>query len=619
LKKFGLLIIIVCVLIAEISFRNLWLAPMEDNYIDLWHQLADVRSGPPASVVIVSVDQPSLEAFPDDPLVFWGPHFAKAIARLREAGAIAVGMDFLFAINSESWLQKLNLPQSDIGRTYEIPMREQLSSGQVVLVGQAKKNHLGEDEVFLPVVDYLYAMPEGPGSVGLANLFQDDDGVVRHFISTLFDDGRKPDLCLGAELARRFFDHAGKDSAASLDSLTRQISYLGPPGTIPRLSFYDLLFAEEQDWARIVQQVKDKVIIISVEQDSFNDLHLTPYSRRWLFDSTIAMMSGAEIHANIAETIIRGNSPQPLGTFVRLAWLAVATCLATVIFLRLGSLTGLLAFLALCLLGGGFAYSLFLKALIVPLANLQFVLGLCYLVCLGSKLTGEERYRKKIQQTMGPYVSKDVMTELMSRDRLPALGGETMEVSALFSDIRGFTTISEKLAPHEVVEILNTYYSRICDIITDQGGIVDKFIGDAVMAIFGAPVSHPDHARRCLLAGLAMNKEAVEFQSWLHQRFPDRQLPDFRIGVGMHTGEAVIGNIGSSQRMEYTAIGDTINVASRLEGLCKKFSWSMIASQECVRAAGDGIEVGGTETVVPTGRTGGIVIYEIKEIKMETR
>ena len=134
MRQFCLLIILLCCLLGEVSFRNHWLAPLEKSYTDLWHQLAGDLSASEANVVIVPVDQPALDAFPDDPLVFWGPHFAKAIARLRQAGAVAVGMDFLFAINAESWLQKLNVPASDIGRTYEIPMREQLNSGQVVLV-----------------------------------------------------------------------------------------------------------------------------------------------------------------------------------------------------------------------------------------------------------------------------------------------------------------------------------------------------------------------------------------------------------------------------------------------------------------------------------------------------
>ena len=136
------------------------------------------------------------------------------------------------------------------------------------------------------------------------------------------------------------------------------------------------------------------------------------------------------------------------------------------------------------------------------------------------------------------------------------LGGETVPVTVMFSDIRNFTTISEKLAAHEVVEMLNAYFTKACEPILAEGGTVDKYIGDAVMAVFGSPVRHADHARRAVRAAVGMAQAAREFREWMLSRFPDRGLPEFGIGVGLYTGEAVIGDIGTPKRKEFTAIGE---------------------------------------------------------------
>jgi adenylate cyclase len=167
------------------------------------------------------------------------------------------------------------------------------------------------------------------------------------------------------------------------------------------------------------------------------------------------------------------------------------------------------------------------------------------------------------------------------------------------------------LSAHEVVEMLNAYFSLICDPILEHGGTVDKFIGDAVMAVFGAPAPQPDHARRALSTALAMAARAEEFQAWMAQRFPEKGLPQFHIGIGVHSGEAVVGNIGSLKRLEYTAIGDTVNIASRLESLTKELGWTIIASAQAVEAAGPGVKTGATQESRLKGREELVQIHEI--------
>ncbi len=204
-----------------------------------------------------------------------------------------------------------------------------------------------------------------------------------------------------------------------------------------------------------------------------------------------------------------------------------------------------------------------------------------------------------------------MVEKLLATGKIPDLGGEALTVTVLFSDIRNFTTMSESLSPHEVVEMLNTYLSRVCEPIMAWGGTVDKFIGDAVMALFGAPAWAPDHARRAIAAALDMAAAVKEFRVWVAKRFAGRGLPEFAIGVGLHTGEAVLGNVGSPRRFEFTAIGDTVNTASRLEGLSKALGWTIVASAATVAAAGPGVVTGGRQELRVKGRQEPVAVLEV--------
>jgi adenylate cyclase len=211
----------------------------------------------------------------------------------------------------------------------------------------------------------------------------------------------------------------------------------------------------------------------------------------------------------------------------------------------------------------------------------------------------------------GNYVSDEVVDMLISEGRKVNLGGEQVNVTILFSDIRNFTTISEKLQATEVVEMLNAYFSRVTVPILEQGGNVNKYIGDAVMAVFGSPVHYSDHPRRALIAALEMVRQAEDFRRWMEERFPGRGLPPFAIGVGIHTGDAVMGNIGSVKRLEFTAIGDTVNAASRLEGVTKEMECALVASRQTVQAAGEGVLTGKHENIMVKGKAEPMEVYEI--------
>jgi len=620
------LIILFSVIAAEASYRMGWADLVEHAYSDLWHRQSGVRHVP-QHVVLVVMDDQTLDLYNDDPLAFWTPHIAKGIAVLRAAGATIIGLDFLYKISPTAWLNKMSLPGNDISRTYDAPFLNEISSGQMVMVG----SHLGAENFLLPHTDYLLAIPDANLShgIGLADLMADNDGIIRNFVTAQRMQEAPPEeaqglprLNLGALLAVRATQQDPLAYSWQLGGRAIQrsdqvlsIGYAGPPGTVPRISLGRLL----QDGASndpAVQALKGKVVIIGGEFQGMNDWHSTPYTTK-LFGGSGNLMTGPEVQANIVETLLSGKQNQPLPMAARLAYFVLAIGLAVLVYQRSTPWHGLLMFLGLSVLAALFAYLLFQQYIMAPVASLQVGLLAGYVASYGKRLTSEERSRARVTQIFGRYVSTEVVDMLLRAKEMPDLGGESINVSILFSDIRNFTTISEKLNAHEVVEMLNTYFEKACAAVLAEGGTIDKFIGDAIMVQFGSPVRYPDHALRAVRAALVMQQAATEFQGWMAQRFAGRDLPPFAIGIGIHSGEAVIGNIGSSQRIEYTAIGDTVNTASRLEGVTKNMGCSIVISQETLTATGGKVQTGKHESMQVKGRAQAVDVYEVIGIKNE--
>jgi len=384
------------------------------------------------------------------------------------------------------------------------------------------------------------------------------------------------------------------------------IGYAGPPGTIPTLSMVRLLAPNALDDPK-VKAVRGKVAIIAANNAGTSDRHFTPYSR----GANADQMAGGEIHANIVETILSGRYPKPLTLGQEIAYVSFFMAFAAWLFLRFSVGGGAALMPVLLAAVAPPAYLAFQADTVLPVAEVQSGLIAAFLLTFVLRLTGEERERSRMRQIFGRYVADDVVNVLLAEDRKLDLAGEMKQVTVLFSDIRGFTTLSEKLTAHEVVEMLNAYFTRVCEPILAEGGTLDKYIGDAVMAVFGSTVSYPDHARRGLKAAIGMQKEAEGFKDWMLKRFPDRGLGEFRIGVGLYTGEALVGNIGAPKRLEFATIGDTVNAASRLEGVTKEMKVVIAAAETTVKAAGDGVKVGKIETMTVKGRAEPIRVYEI--------
>jgi len=233
-------------------------------------------------------------------------------------------------------------------------------------------------------------------------------------------------------------------------------------------------------------------------------------------------------------------------------------------------------------------------------------------VSVFSDLT-EIKKREFLQDTLTRYVTKQVVELILDHPESIILDGEEREATVFFSDIRGFTTLSERMRPKDLVAMLREYFTLMVDAVFQYQGTVDKFIGDALMAIFGAPTPQPDHAERAVRTALEMKRMLIGFNQ---ERVSVGQDP-IRIGVGINTGHAVVGNIGSVQRLEYTAIGDAVNLASRLEGINKQYGTEIIISESTFRQLPDSILVRELDDVRVKGKHEPSKIYEVIGVQGE--
>ena len=244
---------------------------------------------------------------------------------------------------------------------------------------------------------------------------------------------------------------------------------------------------------------------------------------------------------------------------------------------------------------------------IIPLLTTFLIQLLAMLFGYSYRFIIEDTNKKKIQKAMGMYISNDVMKNVVKNIDDVKLGGKRAELSILFADIRGFTSISEKLSPEEVTEILNEYFSEMEPIISKYKGVLNKFIGDAVLVIFGDPIYDKDHALNAVKCANSMLKRV----KYLQEKWLNEGKPKIEIGVGINTGEAFVGNIGSQNRLEYTVIGDAVNLASRIEGYNKVYKTRFLISHQTYLKVRNFVDVLKIKEVTIRGKAKKIDIYEV--------
>ena len=605
----GALLFSFSLLLGEFVLQQGWTERVDTFWTDMFHRWAGQRYVP-EHVALVVVDDATLALYPDDPLVFWTPHFARAVKVLREAGATVVGLDFLFSSAPERWLEKLGISAQPSLRNFDRPLRQEIASGKLILVAASVPGAEAGNDLLLPHAEYLLAIPrfDLERHVGLGNVFEDPDGGVRQFLISPRSvagsaESVRPRWSLPALLALR------TGQQLPVNEMQR-ITFSGPPGSFPRLPMSDLLRPDALQLPQ-VRALQGKIVIVGGDYQGMNDVHVTPYATAAVAGSGGRWMAGVEIQANAVETLLSGRLTHPVGLEWRLLLQVALLGWAIFAWLRYRVWLGAAVLLCLSVIVVALAYRAFLAFQLLPVGAMHAGLFGAFAGSLALRMTAGERQREHLRRVFGRYVSDAVVERLVSGRKMPDLGGEEAVVSVLFSDIRSFTRISELLTPRETVSVLNAYFERICRVVLEEGGSIDKFVGDAVMVEFGAPEHMPDHALRALRAACRIRDEAADFARWLDEQYGQRGLPGFGIGVGIHTGIVIVGSVGSQRRSDFTVIGDNVNIASRLESETRQVGCVILASEATVKSAGEGVQLGRTMSLQVKGRSEPVVACEV--------
>jgi adenylate cyclase len=378
------------------------------------------------------------------------------------------------------------------------------------------------------------------------------------------------------------------------------LNFRGPEFTFEHVKFVNILESinrVEQGQAPLypAERFRDKVVFVGINAEGYEDVHPTPLSR---------VFPGVELHATALDNLLSGDALVAPAGDLPLAAAAVATATAAV-FLLPGVTAPLLTLLSLLLLAVAATLVCWTQLLVVPVA--APALG-GMLAAAGSflwRLVVEGRQRRELGRAFASYLAPEVLARVLADPAAVALGGQQREVTVLFTDLQGFTALGERSSPPELVHFLNDYFTRMCEPILREHGVIDKFIGDAIMALFGAPLDAPDHAARAVRAALA----ATAISARIGAELRAAGLPAVSTRIGLHTGPAVVGNMGSRQRFDYTAIGDAVNLASRLEGANKVFGTDCLVSEATWNAVHDVVLAREVGLVAVLGRQQAIRVF----------
>jgi adenylate cyclase len=357
------------------------------------------------------------------------------------------------------------------------------------------------------------------------------------------------------------------------------------------------------DWTEETAAVfEDSIFLVAMYYASgkgtAKDTHLSPYGA----------LSGIEFHAHAINNILNQDflySVKKTYRYLILFLSALLVSLALIYFSTLISYLLIVFFINGYFFFSMYMFSQFSTILVLPTNIINISLVLMFITVF--KIIGEEENVKYIRNTFSKFVSKDIVDELLKDPSKIALGGAKRSITIFFSDIRGFTVFSEKLSPEELVQLLNEYLSIMTDSIIEYKGTIDKYMGDAIMAFWGAPIPQKDHAYYACVASLMQLKKL----NLLQQKLLEKNMPLIDIGIGLNSGYAVVGNMGSSHRMDYTCMGDSVNLASRLEGSNKVYSTKIIISEYTYESVKDRVIARELDLVKVKGKNQPVRIYEL--------
>jgi adenylate cyclase len=530
---------------------------------------------PPRDVVLVEIDDRSFGAL-DEQWPFPRSLHGAVIDRLRRDGAKAIGYDIQF---TEPTTQK-----EDDALIGAVARARGTVLATTEVDDEGRANVFGGEDV----------LREIGARAGNAGVTPDGDGVRRRVAHTLEGLETFPVALAEAALGRPV-------RAASFAEDPALIDFAGPPGTIPSVSFSDVLRGRFPPGT-----FKDKIVVVGSSAPTLQDVHPTSASRDEL-------MSGAELQANAVGTVMAGTPLARAGGWLEVALIVVFGLAAPAGSLALRSVRGPLLALLLAvvlLVGAQLAFGAGLVVGVVyPL--LALAIGIVGSIAVYALTGALERERER--DLFRRFVPERVVDDLLAQaDGDLRLGGVERECTVMFCDLRKFTSFAESRPAGVVIEVVNVFLGEMSDAILAAGGTLIAYLGDGLMAVFGAPVVQDDHADRALRAARDMMGPRLErFNTWLLEHGHEE---GFRMGIGLNTGTVVAGNVGSERRLEYTAIGDTSNTASRLEGLTRGAGHMLLiaeSTKQALREPPDDLELLGEFEV--RGRAAKLVVWSVPD------
>ncbi len=593
---------------------------LQSKAINTLFNLRGKVTPPDTSIVVVAIDDQSLASLPAK-LPYPRSYYVTMLDHLTAAGARLIVFDIEFTeVSAER-------PGEDLALAAAIKR-----SGKVVLAGKVVldigSRLIDNQHILKPVAPLL----QSGASVGLVNVVEDTDGFIRSYI--LFQQaGGETWYTLAVQAARVLTGETGGQVLAGEPAPLRAggipipfsrrntmwINFRGPARTFRTYSLASVLddtaFALEGDedtdiFDRYLEwgTFRDKIVLVGASAEELQDNKLTPYFE---WEGVKQKMPGVELHANALSTLLRGDFIRALPEWVTLL-LALLLAFSTGLVARwVQGVRGLAIVLGIALL---FAIAVLLSFtrlhLILPITAPLISLALAVVGQMSYQVAVEQREKKYIRQTFQQYVAPTVVEKMLSSGERPSFGGERKELSVLFSDIRNFTRYSEAHEPEAVAARLSEYLSEMVEIIFKYNGTLDKFVGDAIMAVYGAPYAFKEHAERACRTAVEMQQRLRELQ----KGWTDEAFGRFRIGVGINTGKMIVGNLGSRQLFDYTVIGDQVNLASRLEGANKEYDTGIIISESTYNLVAETALARELDLVRLVGRTQPLRIFELRSM-----
>ena len=556
-------------------------AGLENAGLDLLFQWRGELDAPP-DVVVAAIDLDSYDVLDVDHREAWPREFhAQLIETLAAEGARAIAFDVIF--------------QDEGDPAQDMPLVWALEDTGIVVLGATV------DQIDDPrfrrarLIEPWKPFSEAAARLGEVNLPPDRDDAIR---SAFLEPNGRPGLALAAyEVATGDMSKRGQG--------VRLIDYYGPARTVRTVSIYQAL---EPDEYLPEGFFENKIVFVGLSEKTATgiaakDAFPTPFT-----GARGQTTYGVEIHATLAANLLDDRRIDLLPTWLEVVLLLLLPLLALLLFATLGPVWGLVALLSLTTAPWIVAHVAFDRAglwlpTVIPTA---VQLPLAYTLSVIWYYLTTVRERERVKRAFSRYLSPASARKIAEDPSALKLGGEQVVGSAMFTDIAGFTPIAENMSPEETASMLNDYFSKVTTSVFDSQGTLVKYIGDAVFAIWGAPVRQDDHAVRACRAAVAISKLHSD-----EDADPSDPLSLLKTRIGVHTGPMLVGNLGSSQRFDYTAIGDTINLSARIEGLNKMFGTVAIVSEHALEAAGVGFVARRLGQVRVVGRADAVGLFEI--------